>query len=236
MAKAPPAASLRGTHTVSDNMSPQVHGVQASATLHDVAALLSSHDISCAVIFEGETPIGIISERDVVGAVAEDPDGWQQRLAGENIRRTLKFASPETSVVDASATLTNHRVRQLPVVTETGTLVGIITQTDLLKASHLWLEEYAANLERLVAERTAELQESEQRRTDLVDLTVHDVKNWIHAVDASLELVAEAPSEVDHLIPLLRQTTKRIGNLVHALLDMHGGVSGRMPMRLSELP
>jgi len=217
-------------------MSRTVQGVQASATLHEVAALLGSHGISCAVVFEGETPIGIISERDLVGLVAEDPDGWGRRLAGENIRRKLECITPESSVADASASLAEHRLRQLPVVTDTGKLAGIITQADLLHASHLWLEEYAGNLERLVTERTAQLQESEQRRTDLVDLTVHDIKNWIHAVDASLELVAEDPAEAASLMPMLRHTTKRIGTLVHSLLDIHRLESGWMPMRFGEVP
>ncbi len=217
-------------------MSRTVQGVQASATLHEVAALLAAHGISCAVVFEGDTPIGIISERDLVGLVASDPDGWHRRLAGESIRRKLECITPESSVADASACLAEHRLRQLPVLTEAGTLAGIITQADLLHASHLWLEEYAANLERLVTERTAQLQESEQRRTDLVDLTVHDIKNWIHAVDASIELVAEDPAEAASLMPMLRHTTKRIGTLVHSLLDIHRLESGWMPMRFSEVP
>lgn len=231
-----PTASVRGTHAVSDHMSCQVQGVPASATLHEIATLLATHGISCAVIFEGETPIGIISERDLVGLIAEDPDGWQHRQAGANIRRKLECIAPESSVADASTILAGHRLRQLPVLTESGALAGIITQADLLHASHLWLEEYSANLERLVTERTAQLQESEQRRTDLVDLTVHDIKNWIHAVDASLELVAEEPSEAASLMPMLRHTTKRIGTLVHSLLDIHRLESGWMPMRFGEVP
>ena len=126
-------------------------------------------------MFEGDTPIGIISERDLVGQVAEDPDGWQRRLAGASILRKLECITPESSVADASASLAEHRLRQLPVLTKDGKLAGIITQADLLHASHLWLEEYAANLERLVTERTAQLQESEQRRTDLVDLTTQEI-------------------------------------------------------------
>jgi CBS domain-containing protein len=158
-------------------MSPRVHGVSDTATLREVAALLAEHGISCAVVFERERPVGIISERDLVRLVAEDPTGWHARLARAHMRGPLRVTTPETSVVDASAALEDHRLRQLPVVAADGRLAGIITQADLLHASHLWLEEYAANLERLVAERTAQLQESEQRRSDLVDLTVHDIKN-----------------------------------------------------------
>jgi signal transduction histidine kinase len=217
-------------------MSPRVYGVSDTASLRDVAALLAEHGISCAVVFERGRPVGIISERDLVRLVAEDPTGWHERVARAHMRGPLRVTTPETSVVDASAELENHRLRQLPVVAADGRLAGIITQADLLHASHLWLEEYAANLERLVSERTAQLQESEQRRGDLVDLTVHDIKNWIHAADASLEFVAEDPSEAVNLLPLLRHSTKRIGNLVHTLLDIHRLESGWMPVRFREVP
>jgi acetoin utilization protein AcuB len=43
--------------------------------------------------------------------------------------------SPKTSVEKAIRTMRENRVRHLPVVSEAGTLVGIVTQTDLLQAS-----------------------------------------------------------------------------------------------------
>ena len=43
--------------------------------------------------------------------------------------------TPRTSVEDAIRTMREHRVRHLPVVKDGSTLVGIVTQTDLLQAS-----------------------------------------------------------------------------------------------------
>ena len=43
--------------------------------------------------------------------------------------------TPKTSVEDAIRTMRDHRVRHLPVVKDGSTLVGIVTQTDLLQAS-----------------------------------------------------------------------------------------------------
>jgi signal transduction histidine kinase len=217
-------------------MSSRVEGVPSTATLHEVAQLLARHRISCAVVFENGKPVGILSERDLVRLISEHPSNWASLSARETMTHPLHVTTPETSVVSANEGLTRNGIRRLPVVAPDGMLAGIITQTDLLHASHVSLEEYATDLERLVAERTAELRESEQRRSNLVDLTVHDIKNWIHAADASLELVAEQPEEAEHLLPMLRHTTKRIGNLVHTLLDIHRLESGWMPMRFREVP
>ena len=217
-------------------MSSRVQGVPASATLHDVARLVARHRISCAVVFDDGRPVGIVSERDLVRVVAEDPAGWAALPARAVMTHPLHVTTPDSAVTDASADLERHGIRRLPVVTGDGELAGIVTQTDLLHAAHLGLQEYATDLERLVAERTSELRESERRRSDLVDLTAHDIKNWIHAADASLELVAADPTEAADLLPLLRHTTKRIGNLVHTLLDIHRLESGWMPLRFREVP
>jgi signal transduction histidine kinase len=229
--------AVQSSLRVADHMSGRVQGMQASATLLTVAQLLARSRISCAVIFEGERPVGIISERDLVRLVTEDPAGWSQRIAGDVMTRPLHAISPETSVVDASGVLAQHRIRRLPVISSTdGALHGIVTQTDLLRASHHRLEEYAADLERLVADRTADLRASEQRRNDLVDLTVHDMKNWIQAAEGSLDLATEDPAEGMRLLPLLRHTTGRIRNLVYALLDVNRLESGWMPVRFTDVP
>lgn len=218
-------------------MSGRVQGMQASATLLTVAQLLARLRISCAVIFEGERPLGIISERDLVRLVTEDPRGWHERIAGDVMTQPLYAIGPATSVVEASAELAKYRIRRLPVIApDDGTLCGIVTQTDLLRASHRRLEEYAADLERLVTERTDDLRASEQRRNDLVDLTVHDMKNWIQAAEGSLDIAAEDPAEGARLLPLLRHTTGRIRNLVHSLLDVNRLESGWVPVRFADVP
>jgi signal transduction histidine kinase len=221
---------------VADHMSAQVWQVPATATLLEVADLLATRRISCAVVTEGERPVGIISERDIVREVARDPAAWAQRSAGTAMTQPVHVGDPGWSVAEAIGTLRRFGIRRLPVVGAGGRLVGIITQTDLLRAAHASLEEYARNLERLVAERTTALRDSEQQRNDLVDLTVHDIKNWLHAAHSTVEMLSEDPAEAIELLPVLRRATRSIGNLVSTLLDINRLESGWMPFRLSETP
>jgi len=217
-------------------MTEHVRHVRLDATLGDVARLLAEHTISCDVVLDGERPVGVLSERDVVRACAADPSGWSSRPVRETVARELVVVEPQTSVDDAIATCRQRGIRRLPVVAETGTLRGIVTQTDLLRAADARMREYARDLERIVGERTAQLQDSERRRNDLVDLTVHDIKNWTHAASSALEVLELDPDSVSAMIPIIRHSTRSITMLVTSLLDVNRLEGGWMPLRLNDVP
>jgi signal transduction histidine kinase len=217
-------------------MSEHVRHVPVAATLGDVACLLAEHTISCAVVMDGDRPVGVLSERDVVRECAADPAGWSSRRVRDTITRELVVVAPQTSVDDAIAECGRRGIRRLPVVSGTGTLRGIVTQTDLLRAADARLREYARELERIVGERTAQLQESEQRRNDLVDLTVHDIKNWVHAAASALEVLELDSESVPAMIPIIRHSTRSITMLVTTLLDVNRLEGGWMPLRLNDVP
>jgi len=226
------AASLR----VADNMSADVQSVAAAATLHEAARLLAGRPISCLVVVEDDRPVGILSERDVVREVARDPHGWEQRSVREVMTHPLHVTDSGATVAQAIDDLARHRIRRLPVVTREGRLAGIVTQTDLLRAAHRRLREYTVDLERVVSQRSAELREMERRRDDLVDLTVHDIKNSLCVVESALDLVEKDPLEAVSVLPLLRRATVRIGNLVCTLLDVNRLENGSMPLRVQDIP
>ena len=230
------AAARDRSLRVAEHMSPHVRSVLASATLHEAARVLAENEISCVVVLEAGAPVGILSERDLVRQATADPRGWAERAVRDAMTRSLHFASPDEPIADAIKALARHHVRRLPVVDDDGDLVGIVTQTDLLRAAQLRLQDYAAHLERLVAERTADLREIEHRRDDLVDLTVHDIKNSLCVFDAALELADGGPVVTEKVTPLLRRALLRIRRLVAALLDVNRLENGSMPLRIREVP
>ncbi len=226
----------KGGVSVESHMTEHVRHVQIDATLGDVARLLAEHTISCAVVMDDDRAVGVLSERDVVRVCAADPAGWSSRPVRDTIALQLVVVGPETSVDDAIAECGRHGIRRLPVVSGTGALRGIVTQTDLLRAAEARLREYARDLERIVGERTAQLQDSERRRNDLVDLTVHDIKNWVHAASSALEVLELDADSVPAMIPIIRHSTRSITTLVTTLLDVNRLEGGWMPLRLNDVP
>jgi signal transduction histidine kinase len=217
-------------------MTSAVQGVPATATLHEAASLMAEHEISCLVVMEGSTAVGIVSERDIVREVAGDPIGWKERVVHGVMSHPLYTTDTGASVARAIAELARYHIRRLPVLTQEGNLAGIVTQTDLLRAAHSRLLEYTLDLERVVSERTAELRTIEQRRDDLVDLTVHDIKNSLCVVESALDMMDQDPVGAASMVPLLRRATLRIGNLVCTLLDVNRLENGSMPLRVQDIP
>ncbi len=227
-----PGTSLR----VGDYMSPHVRTVATTASLREAAQLLATHDISCLVVLDGATMVGVITEHDLVRAVAAAPTAWADQRVDDAMSHPLHVTASGASVADAIEALRRHRIRRLPVVSADGRLTGIVSQTDLLRAAHRGLREYAVDLERVVTARTAELFESERRREDLVDLTVHDIKNSLSVVEAAVEMIDIDVAQAAFALPLLRRASSRIGTLVRTLLDVNRLESGAMPLRVVDVP
>jgi signal transduction histidine kinase len=217
-------------------MSARVRSVSATASLHAATCLLAEHGISCLVVVDGERPIGILSERDLVREVSRFPTAWAERPVSAVMTHPLHTTEERATVAEAISELRRHRIRRLPVLKSDGSLAGIVTQTDLLSAAHRRLQDYASNLEKIVGERTAELRDMERRRDDLVDLTVHDIKNSLCVVDSAIQMMDEDEPGVAAMLPLLRRATHRIGNLVATLLDVNRLENGSMPLRLQSVP
>lgn len=81
----------------------------------------------------GEITTGILTDRDIaIVAVARDFDPQTLRV-GDVMSSDLVSARPEDSLADALATMRGRGVRRLPITTEQGTLIGMLTLDDLLE-------------------------------------------------------------------------------------------------------
>ncbi|HXQ42841.1 MAG TPA: CBS domain-containing protein [Candidatus Udaeobacter sp.] len=102
-------------------------------SLQAISKLLVKHRIGAVIICEtAGPPLGILSERDIVNAVAASGATGLERPASEAMTRNLLTCEPGNSVDELMTIMTNSRVRHLPVV-EQGQLVGIVSIGDVVK-------------------------------------------------------------------------------------------------------
>ena len=106
--------------------------VAPDATLHEVAQRLAAEDVGALVVMDGDRVAGIISERDVVRAVASGKD-LDLTTAAEYGRRRVVTCTPHTSVHEAAELMMEHYVRHLLVEDGSGP-VGMVSARDLLGA------------------------------------------------------------------------------------------------------
>jgi CBS domain-containing protein len=102
------------------------------ATVRQLAQRMAAEGVGALVVTEGDHVHGIVSERDVLVAIAagDDPDST---TAADIDSRRVVTCTPDTSVHDAAVLMMEHYVRHLLVNDQTGP-VGVISARDLLGA------------------------------------------------------------------------------------------------------
>jgi CBS domain-containing protein len=111
-----------------------VASVQPTTTVHDLARLLSEKRIGAVVVQDAaDQLIGIISERDIIHALAAHGAASLEMSAAQLMTTDVKTAGMNTSVAEAMGMMSSGRFRHLPVMEES-TLVGIISIGDVVKA------------------------------------------------------------------------------------------------------
>jgi len=121
---------------VQDIMQRNVVSVPSSAPLGEVARLLRRRGIRHLPVVDGESLVGIISDRDLKGSmasVATGPAGGEiyRLTAGDIMTRKVLTTAPMFPVEEAARIMAMEKISALPV-TEAERLVGLVTETDLL--------------------------------------------------------------------------------------------------------
>lgn len=119
------------TGTVDDIYRPGAITAAADDSLEQVAARLRDKDVSAVVILDGYRLAGIITERDIVCAVADRRD-LADGTAGEYMTWEPATVGLETPLAEVARTMLAYGVRHLPVVVA-GEVIGMVSARDLLR-------------------------------------------------------------------------------------------------------
>lgn len=106
--------------------------VAAEATLGDAAAAMAERGVGAVVVLDGDAVAAILTERDVMKAVAAGKDGTAP--VSEWMTRHPDTIEPGDTTDHAASLMIHGGFRHLPVV-EDGKLVGIVSIRDLMKVA-----------------------------------------------------------------------------------------------------
>lgn len=119
---------------VRDAMTRGVVTANIDMSAAEVSQRMQKFKVGGVIITQGGEPVGIVTERDLVGKVLARDEKPSSISVGEIMSSPLTTISPETDVMKAAQLMMRLGVRRLPVVKD-GELVGIITDTDLIAIS-----------------------------------------------------------------------------------------------------
>lgn len=114
---------------VRDVMNKGVMTASPEATVKEAAKIMSQHHVGSLVILKEEKIVGIITERDILIAVADGKDAELTTVEEIMSKNVITVASDKT-IEDAVNLMVEHKIKKLPVV-DGDKLIGIITASDI---------------------------------------------------------------------------------------------------------
>ncbi len=123
----------------------------AGATVAEATDTLATHKIGAVVVVSDDNRIaGIVSERDIVRAIAREGASALDHDLGRIMTRKVITCREDETINDVMTRMTQGRFRHLPVV-EGGKLTGIISIGDVVKARIEQVEREADEMRAYIA-------------------------------------------------------------------------------------
>ncbi len=112
-------------------LSPAVATILPTATLRAAAAAMAADGLGLLVVTTAAGPIGVVSERDIVVAVAEDLDLEDERVK-DHCSDDIVGVDFDATIEDAARGMSDAQIRHLAVTRE-GQIVGVVSVRDVLR-------------------------------------------------------------------------------------------------------
>ncbi len=123
-----------GPTEVADVMTTKVVTLSPHHSFSEVANLMNDRYFRhCVVVDSHGQVVGVISDRDILRALARNPNSRTKSL-DQIMTHNPVTVRRNTQIADAVGKIISKRINCLPVVEEDGSVCGIVTSTDLLRS------------------------------------------------------------------------------------------------------
>ncbi len=120
-------------------------------SLATAARLMWDHDCGCVVVVDGGKPVAMITDRDICMCAYTHAGGLSEIPVSVAASQTVHTVRANDKLDYVESLMRDKRIRRVPVVDDTGKLVGIVTLNDLFRsAGQLGRRHHALSAEALV--------------------------------------------------------------------------------------
>jgi CBS domain-containing protein len=127
----------------------EVWGVAPDSSVLDALRVMAERRVGALLVLEGETLVGLFSERDYARKVVLMGKSSRQTPVKDIMSTDVVCIAPEEDIDECMALMTDNRIRHLPVMND-GKLQGIISIGDVVKAAIAEREQVIQHLERYI--------------------------------------------------------------------------------------
>jgi acetoin utilization protein AcuB len=106
--------------------------VPVDISVHTAIKLLQNHNIRHLPVLEDDKLVGWLSSRDLYQVMLAAM--IEKITVGDIMNRSPLTVTPDTDIVEAAHLMRNHKIGGVPVINDSGRLVGVLTVIDLLSS------------------------------------------------------------------------------------------------------
>jgi CBS domain-containing protein len=110
-----------------------VWSISPRASVYEAIQYMADKEVGALVVMEEQLLAGLVSERDYARKVILAGRSSRSTLVRDIMTERVVCGRPGQTVFESMAVMTERRIRHLPIL-EAGSLVGIVSMGDLVKA------------------------------------------------------------------------------------------------------
>jgi CBS domain-containing protein len=107
--------------------------IEPSASVFEAIQRMVEANVGSLLVTEGGRLRGVVTERDYLRRVALEGRTERETTVGEIMSAPLVYVTPDTTVEECMAVMTERRIRHLPVLDDDREVVGVISIGDVVK-------------------------------------------------------------------------------------------------------
>lgn len=109
--------------------------VTPSDSVFHALSLMAMHDVGAVLVLDGEHLVGIFTERDYARKLILQGKSSKETLVSEIMSDKVAYVTLDATVDECMALMTEKHFRHLPVLSDDGEVIGIVSIGDLVKAT-----------------------------------------------------------------------------------------------------
>lgn len=125
--------------------------VAPSDSVFHALTVMAANDVGALLVLDGEQLVGIFSERDYARKIILQGKTSKETLVREIMSDKVAYVTPASTIDECMALMTEKHFRHLPVLTDAGDVVGMVSIGDLVKETISSQQFMIQELERYIA-------------------------------------------------------------------------------------
>lgn len=124
---------MKTVKDILDSKGYEIWSVKPDATVFEAVKLMAERGVGSLLVLDGDKLVGIVTERDYARKIILEDKSSKNTAVTDVMTKQVLCATPERTIDECMALMTDKRARHLPVV-DHKRVVGVVSIGDLVKA------------------------------------------------------------------------------------------------------